>query len=135
LPSEPARAPFLAKLFYLSNDIQPPMKRYFYAPRYALREDDVAATRARAREMALERWQVLDDFLEANGPYHLGERFSIADIQLANWAAYGFETPDDIVDAFPAVGRCLDRVMARPKCGPILENIRAMIMAWIAKHR
>ncbi len=123
-PGDPDRGRFLTLFFYLTNDIQPPSKRFFFAHRYALRPEDVAETRAKAREAAEERWGVLDSILAKRGPWHLGERFSIADIQVALWAAYGLDEVDSIVSRFPAVRRIYEGVLARPKSGPCLRMQR-----------
>ncbi len=123
-PQEAERGRFLSLFFYLSNDIQPPTKRFFYPHRYAVRKEDVAEVRQRARAAAEERWSVLDAMLSNGGPWHLGERFSIADLQMAVWAAYGFDGPDDIIGAFPAVKRVYEGVLARPRSGRLLQEQR-----------
>lgn len=123
-PDDRLRGRFLARLFYIANDIQPPMKRMFYPERIALRGSDIAAVKSRARAAAEERWGVIDRWLGEDGPYLLGDRFSIADIYLAVWAAYGFERDDDIREQFPAVGRCFEQVAARPACGPVIASLR-----------
>jgi glutathione S-transferase len=123
LPTERERGNFLAKLFYFTNDVQPSFKRFFYPHRYALRDEDVAATRQHGRAMVCERLKVLEDWLADHGPFHLGERFSLADLHLAMWAAYGFEDQGDVVEMFPAIGRVYDAVLARPKSGPLLKGL------------
>lgn len=123
-PGDPQRGRFLSLYFFLSNDIQPPTKRFFFPHRYALRKEDVAETRRRARAAAEERWAVLDSLLAKRGPWHLGDRFSVADIQMAMWAAYGFEEVDNIVSAFPAVRRVFEAVLERPKSGACLLKQR-----------
>lgn len=123
------RGLFLAKLFYFTNDVQPSFKRFFYPHRYALREDDIAATRKHARTMVCERLQVLEDWLAGHGPYHLGERFSLADLHLAMWAGYGLERQHDTVEAFPAIGRVYEAVLARPKSGPLLRGLAEVVEA------
>jgi len=45
LAHDPERGIFLSKLFYFTNDVQPSMKRFYYARRYALRDEDVHAFR------------------------------------------------------------------------------------------
>ncbi len=134
-PGDPDRGLFLSHFFYLTNDIQPPSKRFFYPHRYALRPEDVAETRRRAREAAEERWQVLDRILQAKGPWHLGERFSIADMQAALWAAYGFDHIDDIISRFPAIGRLFEGIMARPKCALMLQEQRQIIAGFHAARQ
>jgi glutathione S-transferase len=121
--TDPKRGIFLSKFWYFTNDIQPSLKRFYYAHRYALRKDDIADVRDQSRQMASERWRILDDWLAANGPFHLGERFTMADLHLAMWAAYGFDQPGDMADIFPATGRIFDHVRQRPKSGPLLEGL------------
>ncbi|MGI9416017.1 MAG: glutathione S-transferase family protein, partial [Hyphomicrobiales bacterium] len=124
---DPQRGLFYSKLFFFTNDLQPALKRYFYAHRYARDKQDIAWTRQVAKDMACERWGVLGRYLLDNGPYHLGERFSLVDLHMALWAAYGFEGPDDILDAFPGVRRCYDLVAQRPKSGPLLGGLRRQV--------
>jgi len=123
-PQEADRGRFLSRFFFLTNDIQPPSKRFFFSHRYALRREDVPAVHDQARKAAEERWSVLDGMLAGDGPWHLGQRFSIADLQMAVWAAYGFEDVDDIIAAFPAVRRVFEGVLARPKSGHLLLRQR-----------
>jgi len=132
---DPQRGIFLSKLFYFTNDIQPSLKRFYYAHRYALDTTDIAAVRAQSRDMAVERWQVLDGWLADHGPYHLGDRFSLADLHLAMWTAYGFEAPGDMAEMFPATGRIFAQVRQRPKAGPLLEGLLDIMIARRQKQR
>ena len=125
---DPARGVFLSKLFYFTNDIQPALKRFYYAHRYTPEGGDVAIIKQMARDVAMDRWGVLDRYLQDNGPYHLGERFSLADLHAALWAAYGFTELDEILDAFPGVKRCYDQVVARPKSGPLINEMRKAVV-------
>ena len=77
--------------------------------------------------MARERWSVLDGFLVADGPYHLGERFSLLDLHMAVWVNYGLGTARDLADEFPAVGACFARVMARLKAAALLDDVIAQV--------
>ncbi len=122
-PGDPMRGVFLTKFFYYTNEVQPSFKRYGYTERYVLREEDIPATRAKARAAICDRLQILEDWLQAHGPWHLGDRFSIADLHLAMWASYGLEQPENIVDAFPAIGRVRAGVLERPKSGPLLQGL------------
>ncbi|GAB5470338.1 MAG: hypothetical protein Kilf2KO_33680 [Rhodospirillales bacterium] len=130
---DPDRGRFLSLYFFLPNDIQPPTKRFFYPHRYSVTPESVPQIRAQARAAAEERWRVLDGILARSpGPFHLGERFSLADIQLAHWAAYGFDRIEDIVEGFPAVRRVFDAVAARPRCGALLKRQRDSLEAYRA---
>ena len=127
MPGDPLRARFFCKLFFQTSDIQPPMKRSFYAYRYSTDVQDTPRVHARATQMARERWGVLDAYLADNGPYHLGERFSLLDLHMAVWANYGLETPTAITDEFPAVAKVYQRVIERPRSGALLVEIRDML--------
>jgi len=120
---EPLRGVFLSRLFYFTNDVQPSFKRTYYARRYALRDEDTSAVAAQSEAMVRERWQVIENQLAANGPYQLGERFSLLDLHLATWAAYGFRKPADLLDDMPASKALFERVMARPKCGELIKAL------------
>lgn len=122
-PGDPMRGVMLAKFFFYTNDVQPAFKRFGYPQRYALREEDIAAARAQARAAICDRLAILENWLQNNGPWHLGERFSIADLHLALWSAYGLETFDTIVEMFPAIGRVRAGVLERPKSGPLLKGL------------
>ncbi len=124
---DPQRGLFLAKLFYFCDDLQPAMKRSFYAERYSTDPGDTERIRARAREMALERWSVVEAHLAARGPYHLGARFSLVDLCLAYWALC--HPPQEIFEPYPAIKRCFDLVLERPVIGPLFRETRAIIAA------
>ena len=127
---DPLRGRFLSRLFFQTNDIQPAMKRSFYPERYALEPDHIPRVREAAREAARERWSVLDGYLAADGPHHLGGRFSLLDLHMAVWVNYGLAAPRDLAGEFPAVGACFARVMARPKSAALLDDVIAKLAAW-----
>jgi len=123
LPDDPLRGVFLSKFFYFTNDVQPCVKRLGYPQRYSLNEGDTDLVRKNARAILVDRLAVLERWLAENGPWHLGDRFSLADLHLAVWASYGIETTSTIVDMFPAVGRVRAGVLERPKSGPLLQGL------------
>lgn len=123
-PRDPQRGVFLSKLFFHTNDIQPAMKRYFFAARYAPDTDGIAAVREQARAAALDRWGVLNDYLETHGPFHLGGRFSLLDPHMAVWAAYGLDSSDELLDSFAAVRRCFELAAERPKSGTLILDLQ-----------
>ena len=118
---EPERGLFYSKLFFLTNDVQPAMKRLYFPHRYSTDEADTPRIKTQAARMAKERWQVVDDHLARNGPYHLGARFSLVDLYMAMWAAL-FELPEELFADCPAIKSCYDLVAARPKSGPLLKR-------------
>ena len=110
---EPERGMFLSGLFYLTDDLEPVMKRYFYPHRYVLRIEDTQTMKKQSLDAALERLSVIDKRLHDGGPYHLGERFSLVDITMTYWATC-IETPAKL-EPFRAVTHCMNLVMNRPK--------------------
>ena len=83
--NDPQRGEFLSALFYITGELEPAMKRYFYPHRYALKDSDCDAMQQRALEHAMDRIKVINHRLISNGPFHLGERKSLADLTLAYW--------------------------------------------------
>ena len=127
---DPLRGLFFCKLFYQTNDVQPPICRFFRPERYSTNPDHVADIRQSARDTAMDRWAVLDSFLAKNGPYHLGDRFSLLDLHMTLWAAYGLEKPTTVINAFPAVRHCFELTTKRPKVGPLITALQKKIAAW-----
>lgn len=121
------RGTFYSKFFYLTNDIQPSMKRYYFPDRFAAGPADAPRVKTQAREMALERWGVIERHLDANGPYHLGEQVSIADFYMAVWTAFGFEGSYNLLEDHPAIRRCYQLVRERPLIKPLLKEIEGVI--------
>ena len=117
---DPDRGLFLSGLFYVSDELEPAMKRYWFANRYGDGETDAPGIKARAYEQALTCLKVIDRRLAANGPFHLGERFSLVDLMMAYWAV-SFEEPDSLNDVAD-IRNCIDRVAARPKLKPLFER-------------
>ena len=118
---DPGRGVFLSKLFFLTNDVQPAMKRIYFAHRYSTDESDAPRIKERAAQMAKDRWKVVNGHLAANGPYHLGERFSLVDLYMVMWAAL-FEPREQLFADFPAIKVCYDLVAARPKIAPLVKQ-------------
>jgi len=120
---EPERGLFLSGLFYLTDEFEPAMKRYFYPHRYVLRSVDAQAMKHKSLGDALERLELIDRRLEEAGPYHLGARFSLVDLTLTYWAI-GLE-PAGRLESLPAVRRCMNLVMDRPKLAAKFADCKA----------
>ena len=118
--NEPERGLFLSGLFSICHDLEPIMKRYFYPHRYVVREEDSATMKDKALEEALSRLKVVDQRLSQNGPYHLGDRFSLVDIALSYWTAL-FEHLG-VLEPYPAIRQCMELVMQRPKLRPKFDD-------------
>ncbi len=127
---DPDRGMFWSKLFYHTNDIVVPTKRFFYPSRFSTSQAHIEAIRTAGRNMALERWRVLDDYLKDHGPYHLGDRLSVVDLHMAAWVVYGLDTPDQIMKQFPMVNRTFELVYDRPASGRVLRELQAAMQQW-----
>ena len=120
---DPQRGAFLSALFYITDELEPELKRYFYPERYSLRRDDDAAIAAQALERAQACFSVIESRLAAEGPFLLGDRMSLADLTLAFWVAC--LPPSDRPKGSPAVLACAKLVAARPKLGGVFKEIAA----------
>ena len=100
-------------------EVQEPVKRSYYPHRYAVRADDVGAVRRNANQVFTQRWQLVEAHLRDNGPYHLGLRFSLADIYLLVTSTY---SRDLASGEFPAIERCVQCTAERPQVAPILDD-------------
>ncbi len=121
---EAERGRFLSGLFYLTDELEPVMKRYFYPHRYVLREEDTSARKQKSISDALVCLSVIDQRLRDGGPYHLGDRFSLVDLVLTYWAAY--LDLDGALAPYPALRRCIERVRERPALRTKFEMWDAM---------
>jgi glutathione S-transferase len=110
----PERARFYQWLAFLTNSLQEELMIYQYPDRLA--GDDAAAAaivRRGAEGRAGAFLDVIEDHLEANGPFFLGSQISAADfylVMLARWGRSMAKPPR----ARPAIARLLDQVIARP---------------------
>lgn len=127
--TDPARGLFLSGLFYVTDELEPAMKRYWFAHRYGDGEADAPAIRAQAYRQALACLAVINGRLAAGGPFHLGERFSLVDLTMAFWAG-AFDEPDSLAD-LPHVRHCIGLVAARPKLESLFDRYRQ----WFAEYR
>ena len=123
-PGEPERGLFLSGLFYLTDEVEPAMKRYFYPHRFGLRREDTPATKEHALAMAVEGLSVIDRRLRDSGPYHLGQRFSLVDLTLSYWLAY--LEPMGALTPYPALTRCLELVTDRALLRTRFQELKTM---------
>ena len=122
LPGDPLRAQFLCAHAYLTGELEPALKRYWYPETFGAGEIDAASIAATARRHILERLAIIDGRLQAQGPYHLGERYSLADLTLAYWAVSVDELEPE--QRFAALARCCEAVRARPCLAPLFARLR-----------
>jgi glutathione S-transferase len=126
------RGRFLSGLFYLTDDLEPVMKRYFYPHRFVLRPEDTPAMKQRSLDAALERISVVERRLAERGPFHLGARFSLVDLTLAYWAAH--IDPAERLEPYPRVRHCIEQVMARPELAPRFRFLRESLETYARRE-
>ena len=119
VPADPLRATLLDWLVYHAAEVQEPVKRVYYAHRYALRTNDLEAVRGRANDAFQKRWKLVEEHLSRQGPFHLGNRFSVVDIYLLVTSTYSGRLANS---QFPAIEECSRRTAERPHIAPILED-------------
>ena len=117
--TDPKRGPMLDWLVYHAVEVQEPMKRRFFAHRHADSPADRQVIRDRADALFNQRWRLVEEHLRKNGPFHLGERFSIVDIYMLVTGTYSHPFADG---DFPAIEECFRRTAERPLIAPILEE-------------
>ncbi len=117
------RGLFLSRLWYITNDLQPAIKIYYYPQRYTTNQAEVGNVKEQSRIIAYNRWQIVNDHYLADSDYLLGDHITIADYLLAIFAAYGMISDSDIFDNFPKVGQHYNLLCQRPACGPLLQKI------------
>lgn len=118
---DPDRGPFLSCLFFLSNDLEPVLNRYFYPNRYVLRKQDESRMYELSLQQALEHMGVIETKLQQHGPYQLGQRFSLVDIILGFWAEY-IDFKHEL-DHCPALRNCKNLVSNRPRLRPFFDEL------------
>lgn len=120
--TDPMRGVMLDWLVYHAVEVQEPMKRSFFAHRHADNPTDEEIVRERANALFNQRWQLVEAHLRKNGPFHLGERFSIVDIYMLVTGAYSHPCAQG---DFPAIEECLRRSEQRPAITSIYAEHKA----------
>ncbi len=121
-PQDSQRAQFLCAHAYLTGELEPALKRYWYPESFGAGEADAAAIAATAQRHILERLSIIDGRLRASGPFHLGHRYSLADMTLAYWVVSVEELEPE--RRFAALARCCAAVYDRPCLAPLFARLR-----------
>ena len=106
------RAFFLQQIVFLTNNLAPQFRLWFYPPDLGFSEYP-PALKQQLQENITRIWQQLDEHLAHNGPYLLGEEFSAADLLLTMYMRWSRNMPQTAL-AWPALRRLADLVRARP---------------------
>jgi glutathione S-transferase len=118
----PERAEAMRWLIFLTNTVQSAYLRFFYPARHTADASgaDAVATAAVAELTAL-RSEITKKL--GNGPFLLGDTFSIADIYLAMLSSWGTELDGDANWwTVPALAAHYNAVLSRPGCRKAIED-------------
>ncbi len=132
LADDDLRGEFLSGLFFIADDLEPALKTLFYPHRYVFDEKDITAMRVQAFDQVINRLGVVEQRLQAGGPYYLGERFSLIDIALAYWAMT--ISPDTDFENLPAIQQHMRRVIKRPRIRLLFEEMHRNNLAYREKQ-
>jgi glutathione S-transferase len=115
----PQRATYLQWMAHFANTLQPAYRQWFYPLDFA-----PPAHEADSKEFARRRieatWDRLEAHLAANGPFILGDTFSIADLYATMLMRWSRNMPKPAT-AWPAIAALAARVKARPSWKRLYE--------------
>lgn len=109
----PERAKFYQWLFLLANSIHPEAVPYFYPERCTTDPKGIDGVKASAEARLGQMFDFVDAHLARQGPYMLGETFSLLDLylwMLSRWGRGMAHPPRDRVH----IRRLLETLSARP---------------------
>lgn len=112
MPGSPQRAAFLQWLCFLSNQLAPTFRLWFYPPDLGFEQYPPALQQQLADKITAS-WQQLELHLQQHGPWLCGEQFSAADLLLTMYMRWSRNMPTTAL-AWPALKRLADACRARP---------------------
>lgn len=112
LPEEPQRAVFLQWMLFMADTVYPSYNRYYHPERYTSDPTGEAGVKKQAMVLVQNQWRVIEDELESNGVWLLGDRFSACDIYLQMMTSW-HEGPEDLFTKFPKIRQVAKAVLAR----------------------
>jgi glutathione S-transferase len=115
LINEPDRPKYLQWLFYLSNTVYPSTTRIWHPERFTTTPEYEPSVREQAKLAIMDQWQGVDRYLEKEGPYLLGDRFSAGDIYMQMITTW-LENPADLLNSFPNIRNLVKEVLSRNSC-------------------
>lgn len=111
-PGEAKRNTYLQWVLHLANTLQPAFRQWFYPADFGP-ADQGDAMRAFAQTRIEATWDRLDSHLAAQGPYMLGENFSLLDLYATMLMRWSRNMPKP-ADRWPALAALATRIKARP---------------------
>jgi glutathione S-transferase len=115
LNDELDRPRYLQWLYYLSNTVYPSTTRIWHPERFTTTPDYESSVKEQALITIMDQWQGIELYLEKEGPYLLGDRFSACDIYLQMITTW-LESPKDLFSTFPNIRDLVKEVVSRKSC-------------------
>lgn len=113
--NEPDRPKYLQWLYYLSNTVYPTYTRIWHPERYTTTPEYEPTVKEQAQKMVMDQWQGIETYLEEQGPYLLGKRFSACDIYLQMITTW-HDSPAELLNTFPNIRSLVKGVISRKPC-------------------
>lgn len=120
-PGTPQRATILRWLTFTVSTLQPANRRLFYPERFSTDPTHVEGIAKQADQHQLAAWKILDEHALSEGPFILGQDYTIADIYLTMFSTWR-DDPLEIRRMFPKVGRLVEAAIERPATRRVLEE-------------
>ena len=120
-PKDPTRGLLYRSLFFLTSTVQEAYKHFYYPMKFTAERSAAEGIKEQSIQLMVERWAMVEQMLDDNGPYFLGDRFSLADIYLVMLISW-HDNMESILATNPAVKRNFDLVTARPALQSILRD-------------
>ncbi len=108
----PARAAYYRWMFFGAYTLMPAYRGWFY-PDEPAGAENIDKAKATSRAVLESAWRQVNDHLEANGPYLLGENRSAADFLFTMLMRWSRNMPKP-TDAWPALHAHAQRMKALP---------------------
>jgi glutathione S-transferase len=115
LNDEPDRPRYLQWLYYLSSTVYPSTTRIWHPERFTTNPDYEPTVKDQALITIMDQWQGIETYLEKEGPFLLGDRFSACDIYLQMITTW-LESPADLLSTFPNIRNLVIEVVSRKSC-------------------
>ena len=119
-PGTPERARLYQALFFMAEMLQPSYQMHFYPERHVSDPACADAVDARATEWLADLWGRIDTMLE-QGPFWLGEQFSLADCYMVMLAVWN-QPHHRSLRTWPNLWRALEAIAARPSTQAVFSH-------------
>ncbi|MBT5434518.1 MAG: glutathione S-transferase family protein [Rhodospirillaceae bacterium] len=119
-PGTPQRARLYQILFFMAEMLQPTYQMHFYPERHTTDVAGIDGVDAKATEWLTDLWARIDALL-GDGPYFLGEAFSVADCYMIMLAVWN-QSHHTSLRSYPNVWRAIEAIAARPSTMVMLEH-------------